>query len=362
MITKKQKIFISLMFLTGIYCSYDIIINQLNSSNKTISYSSKNYTNEYNQPTITDNLNISDLSNKLIDIEEQLIKNKNKIDELSTNNLNFNQQLSSAQKKYKENNQINIFNGLSWYDIIGLYNNFNTKKENATLFQKEIHDINLNIDNNNKLIKHYENENEILSKEEENTKIIIKDFQSSNPDNTIFDEVADNLESKSINDIKKNTIDNFIDTHPTISNDSPSNNNYQGNIVNGLPNFIMPVHGVLTSNFGYRYHPISGNRTFHSGIDIGVDTGTPVLASNYGLVVYSGWYDGFGNAVILSHAEGVYTLYGHNSQLLVHTGDIVTQGQTIALAGSTGYSTGSHCHFSLWINNTLVNPLDYIQS
>lgn len=125
--------------------------------------------------------------------------------------------------------------------------------------------------------------------------------------------------------------------------------------------FIVPVRGYQkTSDFGYRIHPISGTRKFHSGTDLAVDYGTPIMASAYGKVVFAGWYPGFGNTVVLSHATGIYTLYGHNSRVLVSKGDIVEQGQTIALAGSTGNSTGPHCHFSMWIDNELVNPMEHI--
>ena len=123
---------------------------------------------------------------------------------------------------------------------------------------------------------------------------------------------------------------------------------------------MLPAYGELTSPFGYRTHPIYGDERFHSGIDIGVDYGTPVLASNNGVVVLSEWYGGFGNAVIISHGNGAWTLYGHNSELLVNEGDNVKRGQAIALAGSTGNSTGPHVHFSMWQNEELVDPLDYV--
>lgn len=130
--------------------------------------------------------------------------------------------------------------------------------------------------------------------------------------------------------------------------------------IDDLPPFILPVHGPVTSSFGYRIHPISGVRKFHSGTDIAVDAGTPVHASNYGKVILARDYNGFGNCIILAHGNGAYTLYGHNSKLLVSEGDIVSQGQVIALAGSTGYSTGPHCHFSMWLNNELVDPMKYV--
>ncbi len=128
-----------------------------------------------------------------------------------------------------------------------------------------------------------------------------------------------------------------------------------------LPPFIPPLRdGEITSPFGYRVHPIRGEVIFHSGVDIGADYGEPVYASNHGIVVLSEWYGGFGNAVILAHGDGLYTLYGHNEELLVKEGDRVQQGQVIARAGSTGLSTGPHVHFSMWIDNELVDGAPYI--
>jgi murein DD-endopeptidase MepM/ murein hydrolase activator NlpD len=120
--------------------------------------------------------------------------------------------------------------------------------------------------------------------------------------------------------------------------------------------FAWPVHGPITSPFGYRVHPVTGVTRFHSGIDIGVDYGTPVRAADHGTVIMAGWYGGYGNCVIIQHRGDLSTLYGHNSKLLVHEGERVRQGQVISLAGSTGMSTGPHCHFEVRASGTPVDP------
>jgi murein DD-endopeptidase MepM/ murein hydrolase activator NlpD len=119
----------------------------------------------------------------------------------------------------------------------------------------------------------------------------------------------------------------------------------------------MPVGGRITSRFGYRVHPITGVYKLHTGVDIACPTGSSICAAADGVVILAGWMGAYGYAVVIDHGGGVSTLYGHNSRLLVGVGDKVKQGQTIARAGSTGYSTGPHCHFEKRVNGTPVNPL-----
>ena len=105
----------------------------------------------------------------------------------------------------------------------------------------------------------------------------------------------------------------------------------------------------VTSNFGWRYHPINGNYSFHAGVDLGYDYGTPILALFDGVVVQSGNYgDGYGNQVLLYHSDtDTYTRYCHCSEVFVTLGQPVFFGNVIALVGSTGYSTGPHLHLEL---------------
>ncbi len=133
-----------------------------------------------------------------------------------------------------------------------------------------------------------------------------------------------------------------------------SSNSYNQTFSGGLS---MPVSGRITSRFGYRVHPITHVRSLHTGVDIACPTGTPIKAAAAGEVIGAGWMGAYGYAVIIDHGGGISTLYGHNSKLLVRVGQKVSKGQTIAKAGSTGYSTGSHCHFEKRVNGKPVNPL-----
>jgi len=128
--------------------------------------------------------------------------------------------------------------------------------------------------------------------------------------------------------------------------------------------FLKPISGRITSPFGWRTHPIFNSRTFHSGVDIGGPNYGNIVASNSGKVIYSGWYGGYGKVVILDHGtvngKPTTTLYAHMSSILVSNGQQVNKGQVIGKEGTTGYSTGPHCHFEVRINGKPNNPLNYI--
>ena len=126
--------------------------------------------------------------------------------------------------------------------------------------------------------------------------------------------------------------------------------------------FMWPVStgGVITDEFGYRDAPTAGASTYHQGLDIGCDYGTDIVAADDGTVVMSGYNGGAGNMVMISHGDGICTVYMHNSQLCVNVGEKVVKGQVIAKAGSTGVSTGPHCHFGVSIDGTYVNPHDFL--
>ena len=130
--------------------------------------------------------------------------------------------------------------------------------------------------------------------------------------------------------------------------------------VTGSGAMIWPLSGPITSEFGWRTHPIFGTQRYHSGLDIGGDYGLPIAAAASGTVIHSGWISGYGNTIIIDHGGGITTLYGHNSSLTVGVGEYVSQGQTIALCGSTGNSTGPHCHFEVRENGEPVSPYGYL--
>lgn len=124
---------------------------------------------------------------------------------------------------------------------------------------------------------------------------------------------------------------------------------------------IWPARGRLSSYFGYRPDPFTGIRRFHAGLDIVVNSSTPVRAAAGGIVSDVGYNANFGNYIILSHAGGLQTLYGHLSSSAVAKGAKVAQGTMIGLSGNTGYSTGPHLHFGVFKGGVGMNPLKYLK-
>ncbi len=118
--------------------------------------------------------------------------------------------------------------------------------------------------------------------------------------------------------------------------------------------FIWPARGRLSSGFGWR------RLRHHDGIDIAAPYGAPITAARDGTVVFAGWYYAYGKTVIVSHGNGLQTIYGHASRVLVQRGDQVKKGELIAHVGSTGRSTGPHLHFEVRINGRAVNPMKYL--
>ncbi len=129
----------------------------------------------------------------------------------------------------------------------------------------------------------------------------------------------------------------------------------------GTGSMIWPSNSshTITSPFGYRIHPITGVSKLHTGVDIGASYGTNVLAADSGTVILAGWNGGYGNCVVISHGNGISTLYGHMSSIAVSVGQSVSQGQTVGYVGSTGASTGPHLHWEVAVNGVRQNPLNY---
>ena len=129
---------------------------------------------------------------------------------------------------------------------------------------------------------------------------------------------------------------------------------------NGKFQWPVPASSRISSEYGYRTSPISGKREFHNGLDIPAPYGSAIVATEAGTVTYSGWMNGYGYTIIIDHGSGITSLYGHNSSLVAKKGAKVSKGQTVAKCGSTGWSTGNHCHFTISKGGSAVNPHNYV--
>lgn len=123
----------------------------------------------------------------------------------------------------------------------------------------------------------------------------------------------------------------------------------------------LPVNGPISSGFGARRHPGTGEIVVHHGIDIAVPSGTPVRATADGIVSFSGWSNGSGNVVVVEHGFGFNTAYAHNTRNVVKVGQRVKRGDVIVTSGSTGVTTGPHVHYEVWTDGRQVDPLSLMK-
>ncbi len=126
--------------------------------------------------------------------------------------------------------------------------------------------------------------------------------------------------------------------------------------------FCFPLQycTMLTSSYGYRVHPITGNYSFHNGVDLAAGSGTPIYATKSGKVTTATYNYAYGYYVVVNHLDGYSSLYGHMTHYTVSEGEYVDRGEIIGYVGSTGYSTGPHLHFTIYYNGSTVNPMNYI--
>ncbi len=127
-----------------------------------------------------------------------------------------------------------------------------------------------------------------------------------------------------------------------------------------LAGFQWPVEARVTSEFGYRIHPVYGTRRLHAGIDVGAPSGTPIYSANDGIVIFAGGRGGYGSTVIVDHGGGITTLYAHQSRIGTSEGQLVARGDVVGFVGATGTATGNHLHFEVRVDGSPVNPRNYL--
>ncbi|NGM82347.1 peptidoglycan DD-metalloendopeptidase family protein [Paenibacillus sp. 7124] len=147
------------------------------------------------------------------------------------------------------------------------------------------------------------------------------------------------------------------------SDDDHGGDDSGGTYASGGGPLLLPVGNArISSPYGYRIHPVTGDRKLHTGVDFAVPQGTDIHAAEAGTVIVAEWWSGYGYCVVIDHGDGMWTLYGHIREggIKVSVGDKVERGQKIAESGSTGRSTGPHLHFEVRIDGKPVEPMDYL--
>ncbi|MGL4740887.1 MAG: murein hydrolase activator EnvC family protein [Sarcina sp.] len=194
-----------------------------------------------------------------------------------------------------------------------------------------------------------------------------KEYNTLTSEEKALDEAIRKYEHENVNleEYFKDTSTGSTATPPPVTGggSSSSNNNNNNNSGGGTSNskgFIRPVNAPISSHYGYRIHPVTGEKKHHNGTDYAASTGTPIKAIASGTVTTAGWHNAFGNMVIVDHGNGYTSLYAHASSLNVRAGQTISQGQVVSYVGSTGLSTGPHLHLEMRYNGSLVNPESYI--
>lgn len=258
-------------------------------------------------------------------------------------------------KSFKILMAVGLITTMSTLNIYGA----ETENSSGEQIVKDIYNLKIEQKNINEKISDIDKsieEKKLIQKESSDVEVVQLNF------------VDDEKSLKGNEDLLKNSVESEIkalEESKVPLNDQVENlENQENNLKNEMNGKVnhgsWPVPGFteLSSPFGYRIHPITKERKLHKGVDIPADYGTEVLATDYGVVSFSGVQNGYGNVVAIKHFDGKTSIYGHNSQNIVNEGDLVYKGQPIAKVGSTGRSTGNHVHFEVTINGELKNPLD----
>jgi murein DD-endopeptidase MepM/ murein hydrolase activator NlpD len=165
-----------------------------------------------------------------------------------------------------------------------------------------------------------------------------------------------------INNLKTrlSTLDNQLTSSERSLDDLTSAWGERNVVFAAFPTYWPVSEGQISSPFGMRIHPISGQFKMHTGVDINTSEGIPISAASAGLVTFADTKGGYGLAVLIDHGYGISTLYGHCSRLLVKEGDYVERGRKVAEVGSTGLSTGPHLHFEIRVRGIPIDPMNYL--
>lgn len=302
------------------------------------------------------NIELSELTQEIKNLDLHIIEKEDNINKLKI-------ELNEKIKKMNEALKVMYVNGQLGY--LELLLSLEGKSESMSRYEI----AKLAVEQNKSSIS----DMEIIKKEivrETDSLMIKKDILEKNKDEVknkqkkISDLYGDkqDLINKLHND-KENTERTIKKMYEEIErNNRNASKNYKSNYSGGKLAYPLPGHTRISSPYGTRIHPVTGERRMHTGIDIPAPTGTNILAAEDGIVSTSGWLGGYGNTVIIVHDNSLSTLYAHNSRLLVKQGDIVKKGDVIAKVGSTGRSTGPHLHFEVRNkNNTHQNPFNYLQ-
>lgn len=310
---------------------------------------------------------INDTENEITIIENQIEQTKSDI-------LVKEEELKKAEEEYNEYQELFMTRARAMYEnsevkyleiLFGAddFGDFLSKLEMISQLMEYDQGILVKLEDTKKQIANTKEELEnALVRQEENAQMLEKRKASLNETlvqkQKMIEEATKDLEKyKAIYEEAERAEQQMIREHSRAMQYSANPVKYTG----GKFAWPVPASQRITSEYGYRIHPVYKTRKFHSGIDIGAPYGVDILAAADGTVTMATYNGGYGKCIIINHGSGISTLYGHNSTLLVSEGSKVTRGQVIAKAGSTGVSTGPHLHFEVRINGSTTDPIAYLK-
>lgn len=325
---------------------------------------------------------VQDLNTSIDNTEQEITNLTKEVTDLNQSIFEKEKDLAEKQKLLEERLVASYMNGKNTYmDALfsGGLANFVSNYESIKQIAEYDNNLMADVKNTKTELENERNKVETAKKEKETKSAELKKLKSEKEAkvNNLTDEQKqiqaqmDEYDSqmkileqkeKAIAEAAKRKAEQEKSNNSNKNNNTGSNNNGGSTTPTGTFQWPVPSSHTITSNYGYRIHPISGTKKLHAGIDIGAPGGSNIVAADAGTVVLSsfGYNGGYGNYVIISHGNGITTRYAHCSNLFVSAGESVSKGQVIAAVGSTGASTGNHCHFEVRINGGSKNPLNYL--
>ncbi len=325
------------------------------------------------QSQLSENLKqIEKLDEKIADSEQKMEELNSEISTLQTSIDEIKAQLEVAEKKYEE--QKNIMEKR----LIAIYESGETKYIDVLLKSKDISEflsnyylINEITSVDKELLNEVESQKKTIDlakqKLEKEQEKLTTDLQNQTKTSTVLENTK-TLREKYISRLsdeekaKQAQIDEMTKQYDEVNKQilELAKQGLDTEYIGGVLAWPVPGYTKISSNYGMRVHPITGQYKLHTGVDISAPMGANFVAANDGIVTKAGYNTAYGNMVIIDHGGGISTLYAHGSEILVTVGQTVKRNDPILKVGSTGYSTGPHAHFEVRINGVVTNPIEYI--
>ena len=256
---------------------------------------------------------------------------------------------------------LNLYNTSCAFGEVGKLDLLIQNQEKQEELKEKINELDNILESKNNQLK-IENDQYVTSEDKKELEVVTVSFVPQEYETSEKDEISSEIlaleENKNILDKElQDAIIEGVQLEKTIEEEVKSKLKSEDiEFITG----IWPLNDYknISSGYGYRIHPITNVKSFHKGIDIPAPQDTDVLATDNGIVSFSGYQNGYGNVVKIKHFDGKTTVYAHNNSNVVKEGDIVKQGDIISKVGTTGNSTGNHVHFEIIVNGKNINPIE----